>query len=61
MVSVGVLNRRLVNLWIAHLGSVGELGGRKDIHWFGQNVPTPVRGGLRYQLSIRFAVGVTND
>jgi hypothetical protein len=45
---------------IARLGSDGELGERKDVYWFGRNVPTPVRGGLRYQLYIRFAVGVTN-
>jgi hypothetical protein len=50
-----------VNLWITHLGSNGELGGRKDVYWFAQNIPNPVRGGLRYQLCIRFAVGVIND
>jgi hypothetical protein len=61
IVCVGVLNCRLVNLWIAHLGSDGELGERKDVYWFGQNVSTPVRDGLRYQLYILFAVEVTND
>jgi hypothetical protein len=29
---VRVLNHRLVNLWIARLGSDGELGGRKDVY-----------------------------
>jgi hypothetical protein len=32
IVCVGVLNCRLVNLWIARLGSDGELGGRKDVY-----------------------------
>jgi hypothetical protein len=45
---VGVLNRRLVNLWIARLGLDGELGGRKDVYRFGQNVPSLVHGGLLY-------------
>jgi hypothetical protein len=49
-----------VNLWIACLGSDGELGGCKDVYWFEQNV-SPFHGGLNYQLCIRFAVGVTND
>jgi hypothetical protein len=36
--AVGVLNRRLVNLWIARLDSDGVLGGHKDLYWFGLNI-----------------------
>jgi hypothetical protein len=46
-----------VNLWIVRLDLDGELGGCKDVYWFGH----PVCGGLRYQLCIRFAVGVIDD
>jgi hypothetical protein len=61
MPTVGVLNHRLVNLWIARLGSDGELGGHKYVYWFEQNVPNPVHGGLCYWLYIWFVVGVTDD
>jgi hypothetical protein len=56
-----VLNRRPVNLSFARLSLDGELRGRKDVYWFRQNIPTPIHSSLRYQLCIRFAVGVTND
>jgi hypothetical protein len=61
MPNVDVLNYRLVNLWIARLCSDGELGGRKDVYWFGQNVPTPIHGGMHYQRYIQFVVRVTNS
>jgi hypothetical protein len=47
-----------VNLWIAHLGSDDELRGRRDVYWYGQNVPNTVHGGLRYQPCVWFAVGL---
>jgi hypothetical protein len=38
-----------------------SLEDAKNIYWFRQNVSSPVCGSLRYQLCIRFAVGVIND
>jgi hypothetical protein len=58
MVSVGISNRRLVNLVIARLARMVSKKRHEGLYWFGHNVPTSSSSHLC--ACTRFAAGVTN-